>query len=230
MLCRWFFTVCSLMNIFSAISLFLKPCATSATISRSRWLSGERSRSRAVPPSGTAGRCLVVGDELPDDGRGGVGVQPDLAGVHFADALDQEFGRGLLQHDARGAELHRLHEFVLVVGRRENDHPGFVLGDLQPLQRGQPVQAGHFQIEQEDVGFVLLQNFQHLAPVLGLRDDFEILFQGQQPAEPVAEDRMVVRHHDADLGLRRRSQTWKVHSCRYCSQTYNIRTSIVESQ
>src|SRR5207247_1790359 len=41
MLCRWFFTVCSLMNIFSAISLFLKPCATSTTISRSRWLSGE---------------------------------------------------------------------------------------------------------------------------------------------------------------------------------------------
>jgi hypothetical protein len=48
MLCRWFFTVCSLINIFSAISLFLYPCATSVTISRSRVLNGDRSRPR--PP------------------------------------------------------------------------------------------------------------------------------------------------------------------------------------
>ena len=45
------------MNIFSAISLFLNPCATSTTISRSRWLSGERSRSRL--PRG----ALSIGDE-----------------------------------------------------------------------------------------------------------------------------------------------------------------------
>src|ERR1039457_7145722 len=58
MLCRWFFTVCSLINIFSAISLFLKPCATKATISRSLWLSRERSRSRlletGVPAAGAS--------------------------------------------------------------------------------------------------------------------------------------------------------------------------------
>jgi hypothetical protein len=84
-------TVRSLMNIFSAISPFVKPWATKATISRSRWLSGERSRSR--------GRCrrhrlyghgsFIVGDELPDDGCGGMGIQPDFSGMNFADALDQ---------------------------------------------------------------------------------------------------------------------------------------------
>src|ERR1035441_9645935 len=49
---------------------------------------------------------------------------------------------------------------------------------------------------------MLLQNIQHLPPVLGLSDYFEILFQGKQAAKSVAEDRMVVRDHDPDLGLR----------------------------
>jgi hypothetical protein len=46
---------------------------------------------------------------------------------------------------------------------------------------------------------VLLQNIQHLAPVLGLSHDFEIFFQGKQAAEPVAKDGMVVRDHDPYL-------------------------------
>src|ERR1019366_9907031 len=49
---------------------------------------------------------------------------------------------------------------------------------------------------------MLLQNIQHLPPVLGLRDYLEILFQGKQAAKSVAEDRMVVGDHDPDLGLR----------------------------
>ena len=48
---------------------------------------------------------------------------------------------------------------------------------------------------------MLLQNIQHLAPVLGLRDHFEIFFQGKQAAESIAENRMIVRHNDSDLGL-----------------------------
>ena len=66
----------------------------------------------------------------------------------------------------------------------------------------QAVQAGHLQVQQEDVGLVLLQDIQHLPAILRLRHDFEILFQGQQLAQPVAEDRMIVGYHDPDLGTR----------------------------
>ena len=111
-------------------------------------------------------RRFVVGDELPDHRRRGVGIQPDLAGVDLADALDQQFRRGLLQDDSGGAQLHRLDEFVLIVGSGQHDHPGFVLRGLQPLQSGQTVQARHLQIEQQDVGLVLLQDVEHLAAVL----------------------------------------------------------------
>src|SRR5450756_1258258 len=54
---------------------------------------------------------------------------------------------------------------------------------------------------------MLLQNIQHLPAVLGWGDDFEILFQGQQAAKSIAEDRMVVRDYDPDLRLGRRSRT-----------------------
>jgi hypothetical protein len=54
---------------------------------------------------------------------------------------------------------------------------------------------------------VLLQNIEDLAAVLGLSYDFEILFKGEQAAESIAEDWMVVRYYDPNLGLRRRSQT-----------------------
>ena len=121
--------------------------------------------------------------------------------MHFADALDQQFGRGLFEHDPGGPELHRLDELVLIVGSGQHDDAGLVLGDLKPLQGGQAIQPGHFQVEQQDVGFVLLKNVEYLAPVLRLRHDFEVFFEREQPAKPVAEDGMVVRYHDADLGL-----------------------------
>ena len=71
----------------------------------------------AERPAAARAAHLVGGHELPDHGRGGVRIQPDFAGVHFADALDQQFRGGLLQHDAGRAQLHGLDEFVLVVRR-----------------------------------------------------------------------------------------------------------------
>ena len=78
-----------------------------------------------------------------------------------------------------------------------------MLAGLQPLQRGQTVQAGHLQVQQQDIGFMLLQHVQHLPAVLRLRHDLEICLQRQQPAQAVAENGVVVRHHDANLRLAR---------------------------
>ena len=48
---------------------------------------------------------------------------------------------------------------------------------------------------------MLLQDIQHFPAVGGLRHNFEILFQSQELAQPVAEDGMVVGHHDPNFGL-----------------------------
>ena len=49
---------------------------------------------------------------------------------------------------------------------------------------------------------MLLQNIEDLATVLGLSYDFKILFQGEQAAESIAENRVIVRYYDSNLGLR----------------------------
>jgi hypothetical protein len=46
---------------------------------------------------------FLVGHEPADYRGGSVGFQPDFAGVHSADAIDQQFGGGLLRDDATTA-------------------------------------------------------------------------------------------------------------------------------
>jgi hypothetical protein len=128
-----------------------------------------------------------------------VGVQPDFAGIDFADALDQQVRSALFQDDAGSAQLHGLHELVLVLRGGEHDDAGLVLAGLQPLQRGQTVEAGHFKVQQQDIGLMRLQHVQNLPAILRLRDDLEIRLQSEQAAQAVAEYGVVVRHHDANL-------------------------------
>ncbi len=84
-----------------------------------------------------------------------------------------------------------------------------MLAVLQPLQRRQTIQTRHLQVQQQDIRLKLLQDIQHLPTVLGLGYDLEILLQRQQPAQSVAKDRVVIRHHDSDFrrfaGCRHRS-------------------------
>jgi hypothetical protein len=46
-----------------------------------------------------------------------------------------------------------------------------------------------------------LQNVQHLAAILSLGDHLEVLFQSEQLAETIPENRMVIRDYDPDLGI-----------------------------
>src|SRR5580658_2619878 len=83
----------------------------------------------SLASAATAGK-IAGGGELPHDRRRGVRIQPDLAAMNLADAFDDQFGRGLLEHDTGAAELHGLHEFVLVFGSREDDDAGALVGLL----------------------------------------------------------------------------------------------------
>jgi hypothetical protein len=123
--------------------------------------------------------------------------------MHFPDALDEQIRGALFQDDALRAQLHGLDEFVLILGGRQHDDPGLMLAVLDFLQRGQTVQAGHLEIQQQDIGLEALEHVQDLSAILRLRYHFEIRLQRQQPAQAVAEDGVVVRDHDPDLGALR---------------------------
>ena len=122
--------------------------------------------------------------------------------MDFANALDQQLRGGLFQDNPRGAQSHGLDEFILIVRCGQHNHPRLVPDRLKPLQSAQAIQAWHPEVEQENVGFVLLQDFQHFPPILSLGHYLEVLFQSQQLAEAVPKNRMVVGHHDPDLRTR----------------------------
>ena len=153
-------------------------------------------------PAAAAGNFAGRG-ELPHDGRRGVRVQPDFAAVNFADAFDDQFRRGLLQHDAGATELHGLHEFVLVFRGGQDDHARALVGLLQGLQSGKAVQIGHAEIEQQHVGIQLLDSVQHFAAVRSFAHDLEILLQAEEFLQAVTHDGMVVGDEDSNHALPR---------------------------
>jgi hypothetical protein len=132
-----------------------------------------------LPPPPPLG-AIARGRELPHDRRSGVRIQPDFAAMHFADAFDDEFGRGLLEHDTGTAQLHGLHEFVLVFRSREDDDAGALVGLLQRLQRREAIQVGHAQIEQQHVRIQFLDPVQNLATVGRFSHDLEVLLQSKE--------------------------------------------------
>ena len=139
----------------------------------------------------------------------------------LANTLDQQLRGGLFENDSRGAEPHGLDEFILIVRRGQHNDPSLVLDRLKPLQSGQAIQAGHLEVEQENVGRELLQDFQYLPAILSLGHHLEVFFQSEQLAEAVPKNGMVVGYHDPDLRTRavplRTGDRWLRHS-----QTYNF--------
>ena len=79
------------------------------------------------------GGSLVIGDELPDPGSGGVRIEPDFSGVDLANTFDEQFGRGLLQNNSAGPQLHRLNELILIVGCGPENHARLVFRGPQLL-------------------------------------------------------------------------------------------------
>jgi hypothetical protein len=79
-------------------------------------------------------RSFETGGELPHHRGCGQRIQPDFTGVHFADALHDQVRRRLLQHDPATAELHRLHELILVFRSREHNHASPLVGLLHCLE------------------------------------------------------------------------------------------------
>ena len=126
-------------------------------------------------------------------------VQPDFTGVDLADALNEQFRGRLLEYDTGSTQLHGLDELVLIVRRRQHNDPRLIFDGLQTLQGGQAVQPRHLEVQQEDVRRILLEHIEHLPAVLSLRDDFEILLQGQQLTETVSKDGVVVGYDYSNL-------------------------------
>src|SRR5262249_48501776 len=115
-----------------------------------------------------------------------------VAAARFADRLDEIGGGGLLHQVARRAERGELvHILVVAVGRQHEQLAGQALvNDLS--RRLEPVELRHRDVHDDDVRQEFLRELHGLAAVLGLADDLDVGFGGQQGAETLADDGVVV--------------------------------------
>ena len=120
----------------------------------------------------------------------------------------------------RAAQLHGLHEFVLVLGRRKDDYARALVGLLQRLQCRQAIQVGHAQIEQQHVRIQFLDLVQDLAAVGGFAHHLKVLLQAEELFQAVADDRMVVGNQYSDHSLSGLQEIWTCFLIFDCRKTF----------
>ncbi|MGX1299881.1 hypothetical protein RKD35_001369 [Streptomyces albogriseolus] len=117
-----------------------------------------------------------------------------LPGGHHADRLHQLVGRGVLQEEAAGPRLQRLHHVLVEIERRQHQH----LRRAVPLGAGDlagglhPVHPRHTDVHEHHVGLQRPHLVQGLEAVPGLADDREVLLGLQDHPESGAQQRLVV--------------------------------------
>jgi hypothetical protein len=99
--------------------------------------------------------------------------------MDLANALEKKLGAGLLQEDATGAQLHRLHELGLVVRRGQYNNSGFRRGIAQFAQNRQSIQIWNLQIEQQDIRPILSDYLRNLGAIASFGHDLEVLIACQ---------------------------------------------------
>jgi hypothetical protein len=71
----------------------------------------------------------------------------------------------------------------------------------QAAGRLDPVEVGHANVQQDDVGTQVLRLSDRGRAVGGLADDLDVRFRVEDHPEAGADERLVVDNEDADLGL-----------------------------
>ena len=115
-----------------------------------------------------------------------------------ADGLRQLVGRHVFQQEPTCSGPQCTEGVFIQVEGGQDEHmaqgarSGDDAGGLDPIERG------HADIHQYDIGLVELDQPQRGAPVRGLADDGYVVLGFEDHAEALTEERLVISQHDAD--------------------------------
>ena len=116
---------------------------------------------------------------------------------HGGERVHEPFRLHVLEKVAPGARAQRRDEVPPVAARGEHDDRGGGVERREPFEHGQPVEAGHAQIEEDDVG---LEPGNAPAPLLAVAERRAHLDPPplQQLAQAASEQRVIVDDHHAE--------------------------------
>src|SRR3989449_10727253 len=157
-----------------------------------------RREARRLVASG--GLAAEQGIERP---TGQLCLEPLLARMDLADALHEEAGRGLFQHNPPHAEAQRVEHLVLLERAREQDDLSGGLVILHLAQDIEPVLAWHVDVEDQDVGAVAADGGEGFLAVHAASAHLEVGLQLGEARQPAQHDRMVrSEEHTSELQSR----------------------------
>lgn len=184
-----FRTVLSLRNSRPAISAFDRPAATSSRISVSRAESLGKRRCDGATLRTSEIAVHATGDRSRKDGA---------ASGDDANGLDDLRAGRALEDVAGGARPHGGVEAAVVVAHGEHEHRTGEAVTQDAAGGLDAVDAGHLQIHQHDIGMERCGRGDHLVSVGCLADEVEPAGVGDETAQTIAEERMVIGDEDPD--------------------------------
>jgi hypothetical protein len=119
-------------------------------------------------------------------------VEPDFAGVHAMNALDEKIGGGLLQDYAARAEAHGSDHIAIVFGGGENNDARRQRIEIHFLEDGEAVFIGHAQIEKKNIGLQFGEHLDALRAILSFSDDSDFIIGIEKFPEAIAKDSVVI--------------------------------------
>jgi len=139
-----------------------------------------------------------LGDEPAGDGRRDQGV----AGRHDPHRVEELLGGDVLEQEPAGAGVEGVVDVLVEIERREHQDPRPAVGRrfYDPAGGFDPVEVGHPDVHDHDVGIALAAESHRRGPVDGEPDDVEVVLGGEDRAEGGAHDVLVVGDDDADRG------------------------------
>ena len=150
-----------------------------------------RPQHLALPPGQ---RALPRGQRL----RGQARVHHAQTGVDPADRIGQLPGRGVLDDEPARPRLHRPPQVPRPAERRHHQHLAGRQRRAQGGRGGDPVQPGHLDVQQRDVGPGPAGLLDHLVAAADLGHDLEVAFEVEQGRQRAPHQRLVVGEQQPD--------------------------------
>ena len=130
------------------------------------------------------------------------GGQQRVSAGHDPDRLEELLGRVVLQDESAGAGSERLVDVLVQVERRQDQHPGRVVGGEDPPRRLEPVELRHADVHEHDGRVEAGGLVDRLEPVARLGDDLDVRLTREQHAEARPDHRLVIGDEDAHAHIR----------------------------